>query len=104
MAGMRTNQEKAPPASMMAADADADDVADAEVLGGDVGADGGAFEEVLRAEVRGVVGGGGKEAEEVFVLEEGVDAAEAEAEKDAGGEGAAALAGLEDVGAGGALG
>ena len=69
-----------------------------------VGADGGASEEVLGAEVGLVVGGGGPEGEEVFVLEEGVEAAEAEAEEDAGGEGAAALAGHEDVGAGGALG
>ena len=85
-------------------DADADDVADAEILGGDVGADGCAFEEMLRAEVGLVVGGGGPEGEEVVVLEEGVEAAEAEAEEDAGGEGAAALAGDQDVGAGGAFG
>ena len=85
-------------------DADADDVADAEVFGGAVGADGGAFEEVLGAEVEVAVGSGGPEGEEVFVLEEGVEAAEAEAEEDAGGEGAAAFAGDEDVGAGGAFG
>ena len=58
-------------------DADADDVADAEVLGGAVGADGGAFEEVLGAEVGLVVGLGGPEGEEIVVLEEGVDAADA---------------------------
>ncbi len=85
-------------------DADADDVADAEVLGGTVGADGGAFEEVLGREVGLVVGLAGPEGEEVVVLEEGVDAAEAETEEDAGGEGAAAFAGHEDVGAGGAFG
>ena len=65
-------------------DADADDVADAEVLGGAVGADGGAFEQVLGAEVGLVVGLAGPEGEEVVVLEEGVEAAEAEAEEDAG--------------------
>ena len=54
-------------------DADADDVADAEVLRGAVGADGGAFEEMLRADVEVAVGGGGPEGEEVVVLEEGVD-------------------------------
>ena len=59
---------------------------------------------MLVAEVGGEVGGSGEEAEEVFVLEEGVEAAETEAEEDAGGEGAAALAGHKDVGAGGALG
>jgi len=85
-------------------DADADNVTDAEVLGGDIGADGGAAEEVLGAEVGLIVGRGGKEAEEIFVLEEGVEAAKAEAEEDSGGEGAAAFAGLEDVGAGGAFG
>ncbi len=62
-------------------DADADDVADAKVFGGAIGADGGAFEQVLGAEVGLVVGLGGPEGEEVVVLEEGVDAAEAEAEK-----------------------
>ena len=85
-------------------DADADDVADAEVLGGAVGADGGAFEDVLLAEVGLPVGLRGPQGEEVVVLEEGVEAAEAEAEEDAGGEGSAALAGHEDVGAGGAFG
>ena len=85
-------------------DADADDVADAEVFGGAVGADGGAFEEVLGAEIGLVVRLGGPEGEEVVILEEGVEAAEAEAEEDSGGEGAAALAGHEDVGAGGAFG
>ena len=64
-------------------DADADDVAYAEVLGGAVGADGGAFEEVLGAEVGLVVGLGGPEGEEIVVLEEGVDAADAESEEDA---------------------
>jgi len=41
--------------------------------------------------------------EEVFILEEGVEAAEAEAEEDAAGEGATAFACHEDVGAGGAF-
>ncbi len=58
-------------------DADADDVADAEIFGSAVGADGGAFEEVLGAEVGLVVGLGGPEGKEIVVLEEGVEAAEA---------------------------
>ncbi len=85
-------------------DAEADDVADAEIFRRAIGADGGAFEQVLGAEVGLDVGAGGPEGEEVVVLEEGVEGAEAEAEEDAGGEGAAALAGHEDVGAGGAFG
>ncbi len=86
-------------------DTEADDVADAEVLGRAVGAEGGAFEDVLgAAEVGFDVGLGGPECEEIVVLEESVEGAEAEAEKDAGGEGAAAFAGHEDVGAGGAFG
>ena len=85
-------------------DAHADDVADTEVFSCDVGADGSAFEEVLVAEVGGEVWGSGEEAEEVLVLEESVKAAETEAEEDAGGEGTAAFACHEDVGAGGALG
>ena len=85
-------------------DANADDVADAEVFGGDIRADGRASEEVLGAEVGLVVGRGGEEAEEVFVLEQSVEAAQAEAEEDSGSKGTAAFAGLEGVGAGGALG
>ena len=85
-------------------DADADDVTDAEVLGGAVGADGSAFEQVLGAQVEVSVRSGRPEGEEILVLEEGVDAAEAEAEEDTGGEAAATLAGDEDVGAGGAFG
>ena len=85
-------------------DADADDVADAEVLGRAIGSDGGAFEQVLGAEVEVAVGSGGPKGEEVFVLEESVDAAEAEAKEDAGGKASAALAGDKDVGAGGAFG
>ncbi len=46
----------------------------------------------------------GPEGEEVVVLEEGVEAAETEAEEDSGCEAAAALACDEDVGAGGAFG
>src|SRR5260370_223368 len=80
-------------------DANADDVADAEVFGGAVGADGGAFEQVLRAQVEVAVGSRGPEGEEVFVLEEGVDAAETEARADAGGGAAGALAGDESGGA-----
>ncbi len=59
---------------------------------------------MLRAEVGLVVGLAGPEGEEVVVLEEGVEAAKAEAEEDTGGEGASALACFEDVGAGGAFG
>ena len=59
---------------------------------------------MLRAEVEVAVRGGGEEAEEILVLEERVEAAEAEAEKDARGEGAAALAGDQDVRAGCAFG
>ncbi len=64
-------------------DAEADDVTDAEVFGSDIGADGCAFEDVLGAEVGLVVRLGGEEGEEVVVLEEGVESAEAEAEEDA---------------------
>lgn len=59
---------------------------------------------MLDAEVGLVVGLGGPEGEEIVVLEEGVEAAESEAEEDAGGEGSAAFAGDEDVGTGGAFG
>ena len=85
-------------------DADADDVADAEVFRGAIGADGGALEQVLGAEIGLVVRARGPEGEEIFVLEEGVEGAQAKAKKDAGRKGAAALAGDEDVGAGGAFG
>ena len=85
-------------------DARADDVADAEVLGGAVGADAAAFEQMLRADVEVFGGGCGPEAEEVVVLEKRVEAAEAESEEDTGGEAAAALSGDENVGAGGAFG
>ena len=73
-------------------DADADDVADAKVLRRDVGADGCALQQMLRAEIRLVVRCGREEAEEVFVLQQGVQATEAEAEEAAGGKGAATLA------------
>ena len=48
--------------------------------------------------------GAGPGFEEVFILKEGINAAEAETEEDAAGEGASALAGDEHVGAGGAFG
>ena len=80
-------------------DADADDVADAEIFRRAIGADGGAFKEVLRsAKVRLIIGFRRPQGEQVVVLEEGVEGAETEAEEDAGGEAAAALAGHEDVG------
>ena len=56
------------------------------------------------AEVGLVLGGAGPGAEEVAVLEDGVEGAEAESEEDAGGGGTAGGAGLDDVGAGGAFG
>jgi len=59
---------------------------------------------LLVAKVGGIVGCGGEEAEEVVVLEESVDAAETKSEEDAGCEGTSALAGHENVGAGGTLG
>lgn len=77
-----------------------DNVADAQVLGSCVGFDGGAFEDVIGAEVGLILGSAGPGFEEVLVLEEGVEAAEAEAEKDAAGEGAALFTGDEHVGAG----
>ena len=82
----------------------ADDVADSKVFRCGVGADGSALEDVLRAEVGLVVRRAGPGGEEVVVLEEGVESAEAEAEEDAAGEGAAAISGDEDVSAGGAFG
>src|ERR1035438_7942866 len=59
---------------------------------------------MLRAEVRLVVRTPGPEREEAVVLEECVEAAESESEKDARGEAAAALASHQHVGAGGAFG
>jgi hypothetical protein len=86
-------------------DADADDVANAEVFGGAIGADGGAFEDVLlAAEVGLVVWAGGPEREEIVVLEEGVEAAETETKEDSGGEAGTALARHQDVGTGGSFG
>jgi hypothetical protein len=58
---------------------------------------------VLRAEVGLELGRAGPGFEEVLILEKGVERAQAEAEKDAAGERAAALAGDEHVGAGGAF-
>ena len=81
----------------------ADDVAHAEILGRGVGLDGCAFEHVLRAEVGLILGRAGPCAEEVLVLEEGVEGAQAEAEEDAAGERTALGAGHEHVGAGRAL-
>ncbi len=84
-------------------DAGADDVADAEVFRSDVGADGGAFHDVLCAEIGFVIGGGGPCGEKVGVLKESVKGAEAEGDEDTACEGAAVLAGEENVGAGGAF-
>jgi hypothetical protein len=58
---------------------------------------------VLRAEVGLIFRRAGPGAEEVLVLKEGVDRAQAEAEKDAAGKRAALLAGHQHVGAGRAL-
>jgi hypothetical protein len=63
-----------------------------------------AFEHVLRAEVGLELRRSRPGLEEVFVLEEGIDAAQSEAEEDAAGEGAALLAGDQHVGAGRAFG
>ncbi len=87
-----------------AGDARPDDVAHAEILRRGVGVDRGALEHMLRAEVGLVSGLLRPGREEVLVLEERVKAAEPEAEKDAAGERAAALAGDEHIGAGGAFG
>jgi hypothetical protein len=86
--------------------ADTDDVADSEILRRNVGADGRALHDLLAVgvEVGRVVGRGREEAQQVVVLEERVQAAEAQAEEDAAGKRSAALAGLENVGAGRALG
>ena len=87
-----------------AGDAGSDDVADAEVFRSGVGLDAGSFEDVgVAAEVGLELRGAGPGFEEVFILEEGVEAAEAEAEEDAAGEGAALFAGHEHVSAGGAF-
>ncbi len=59
---------------------------------------------MLRAEVGLVLGCVRPGFEEVSILEEGIEATEAQSQKDAAGEGAAAFAGDEDVGAGGAFG
>jgi len=59
---------------------------------------------VLLAVVGLIVRRAGEEAEEVLVLEEGVEAAESESEEDSACKGASALASHEDVGAGGAFG
>ena len=78
---------------------DPNDVAHAEVLGGTVGADGRAFEDVLRtSEVGLVVRAGGPQGEEIVVLEEGIQAAQAQAQEDARGERASTFAGHQDVG------
>jgi len=80
-------------------DTDSDDVADAKILRSAVGANGGTFEEVLGADVEVAVWSGWPKGEEIIVLEEGVQAAEAEAEKDSRCEAPPAFAGDEDVGA-----
>jgi hypothetical protein len=84
--------------------AQADDVADAEVLRGGVGLDRGPFQDVLGAEIRLEFGSARPGAEEIFILEEGVDRAQAEAEEDAAGQRPSALAGDQHIGAGRALG
>ena len=82
----------------------ADDVAHAQVLRRGVGLDGRAFQHVLRAEVGLELRRARPCAEEVLILEEGVERAQAEAEEDAAGKRAAVLAGHQHVGAGRALG
>ena len=59
---------------------------------------------MLGADVGLVVGLAGPQGEQVVILEEGVEAADTEAEEDTRCEAAAAFAGDEDVGAGGAFG
>jgi len=77
-----------------AGDARANDVADAEVLGCAVGADAEPLRRCCAPRLGLVVGLAGPEGEEVVVLEESVEAAEAEAEEDTGREAAAALAAM----------
>ena len=85
-------------------DTRSDDVSHAEILRCTVGTDGGAFEQMLRAKVGIELRRVGPQAEEPVVLEERVDAAESETEKDARGEAAAAFARDQNVGAGRAFG
>ena len=59
---------------------------------------------MVGAEVGAVLGGAGPGAEQVLVLEGGIERSQAEAVEDAAGGGASAGAGLDDVGAGGAFG
>ena len=80
-----------------AGDARADDVADAEIFGGDGDAERSAWKPVRASFGLGSPGLHG-------VHQEGVDAAETQAPENAAGERAAAFAGDEDVGAGGAFG
>jgi hypothetical protein len=76
---MRTSQEKTPPAKMMPETRGTDDVADAEVFRRGIGLDAGAFEDVgVAAEVGLEFWRAGPGLEEVFILEEGVEAAESE--------------------------
>jgi hypothetical protein len=62
------------------------------------------MEDVLRAEVGLELGSAGPGAEEVFILKEGVKSAEAKAEENTTGKGAALLARHQHVGAGRTLG
>ena len=83
-----------------------DDVADAEVLGRDIRTNRSAFENLLAVgiEVRRPVRRRRKEAEQIFILEERVEAAESEAQEHATGERTAAFSRLQDVSAGSSLG
>ena len=81
----------------------ADNVSDTEILRCDIGPDRGATQEVLRSEVRLVVRRGWEEGEEVFVLEQGVQASEAQPEEDPARKRPAALARFKHVRAGRAL-
>ena len=85
-------------------DADADDVADAEVLGCASARMAAPLRRCCGPRSKSRLGVAGQRREEVFVLEEGVEAAEAEAKEDARCEAAAAFAGDEDIGAGSAFG
>ena len=87
-----------------AGDFRSDDVADAEIFRSGVAFDSCAFEDMLGAEVGLIAGGIGPCCKEIAVLEESVDAAQAKAEEDAAGERTTAIAGHQDVSAGGAFG
>ena len=71
-----------------------DDVAHAEVFRGDVGTDRRTFQPLWL-----IVRSAGPRAEQIFILEQGVDAAQTKAKKDAPGKGAAALPRQQHIGA-----